>query len=138
MGIPIYFTILDNNTDSALYETFIGKNGDEIPLKDMYPFVANSSVDIIDHIQKSEINSNSSYNKSHLQQKVRNMLLSNINEPNTNNNVSFYSENILNSPQNISDAEFAYNANATTTLQQITNIPQGSLFLGTIDEHDLC
>lgn len=133
---PVYFTILDSVSDSALYETFIGQGSDEIPLKDLYPFIANSTIDVIENIQDSNSTKNV-YNKSHLQQKVRSLLTNNINEAAISNNTSFYCDNFLNDANNsTSDGEVMYNNNPVTTLQQITNIPQGSLFLGTIDEYE--
>lgn len=135
---PVYFTIIDSNTDSTIYETFIGNTNKENTLKDLYPFIANSAIDVIDSIQSNtNASGNNNYSKSHLQQKTRNLLLNNINDTTNANKTSFYSDNILNAEKNTnSDSEPVYNNNPSTTLQQITSIPQGSLFLGTIDEYE--
>ena len=142
MSIPLYFTILHNQTDTALYESYISPNDslslEDITLKDLYPFIANSAVDVIDNIQNTN-NTSYPYSKSHLQDKVKDLVTANINNKIEPNRTSFYAENIL-----VNDANNPHNQNTVqkipntpnATLQQLGNLPEGSLFLGTIDEYD--
>jgi len=142
MSIPLYFTILHNKTDTALYETYLARNDslsiEDIALKDLYPFIANSAIDVIDNIQSTNETS-FPYNKSHLHQKVKDLVKAGIEHKVEPNRTSFYAENILVNDANNPHKQSTFqkvSGTQNTTLQHINNLPEGSLFLGTIDEYN--
>ncbi|KAL6930305.1 uncharacterized protein HGUI_01858 [Hanseniaspora guilliermondii] len=138
MSIPLYFAILHNKTDSALYETFLASkdslSAEDIPLKDLYPFIANSAIDVIDNIQQAN-QTNLPYNKTHLHQKVQDLVEANMNSKVEPNKTSFFVENIL--VKDGSNKSLVQKVtNTHNNPQNINSLPEGSLFLGTIDEYD--
>lgn len=138
MSIPLYFTILHNKTDSALYETYLASrdslSAEDIPLKDLYPFIANSAIDVIDNIQKTN-QTNLPYNKTHLHQKVQDLVEAGINSKVEPNKTSFFVENIL-VKDGTNQSLVQKVTNTQNNPQNLKNLPEGSLFLGTIDEYD--